>query len=100
MSKVLKESTRHTDARQEVHDELISSIDRLSFADLELVLAFTRDVVMLHDPDVVADFLQWRSDPRICSILQLAAGISDEMREQLLFVAEDFYMSEKPKRRR
>ena len=98
MNRALKNTPWNADAQRQVRDELIASISRLALAELEVVLAFTREVVTLHDPDVVSDFLQWRSDPRIGSILQLAAGISDELREELLFVAEDFYASEKPKR--
>lgn len=99
MRKVVKDIPWNADAQQRVREELISRINALSLADLEVVLAFTRDVVIQHDPDVVADFREWHADPRIGSILQLAAGLSDELREQLLFVAEDFYASERPKRR-
>lgn len=99
MCKVVKDVPWNADARQRVREELISRINGLSLADLEVVLAFTRDVVIQHDPDVVADFREWYTDPRIGSILQLAAGLSDDLRDQLLFVAEDFYASERPKRR-
>ncbi|MEM9032128.1 MAG: hypothetical protein AAGB18_05730 [Pseudomonadota bacterium] len=57
----------------------------------KLMREFLNEVVVCYDPDVVHDFLQWRGDPTLSSILQLAASMSPEMREQLLFAAEELY---------
>lgn len=67
---------------------------QLNARELELVIAFSKQVVALYDPDAIGDFLEWREDPRFASILQIAAALSDEMRDQLLFTAETFYASE------
>lgn len=40
---------------------------------------------------MVQTFLSWRADPRIDSILDLAASLGDEGRDQLLFAAEDLF---------
>jgi hypothetical protein len=94
MSNVILVSNVKTDTQRQVRDELVARVDRLTLPEMEVLLAFAREIVTCHDPDVVGDFLEWRNDPRLGSILQLAAAISDDMREQLLFVAEDFYSSE------
>jgi len=47
--------------------------------------------IACHDPDVVQTFLAWRSDPKLESILDLAAALDDDSRDQLLFSAEDLY---------
>jgi hypothetical protein len=63
----------------------------LETAQLALVQIFTEQLLEWQDPDVVAAFLAWRSDPKIASILELAAALEEEEREQLLFMAEDLY---------
>lgn len=60
---------------------------------LALVEAFVDQLMRYHDPDVVRTFLAWRSDPRLGSILELAADIGEEDRDQLLFYAEELYGS-------
>jgi len=56
---------------------------------MHLVQMFVQQIVLCHDPDAVASFLAWRTDPKLESILDLAAKMGDEDRDQLLFFAED-----------
>jgi|SRR6056297_1313158 len=99
MTNVIRDTHRNMDMQKQLRDELEARIDALSPADLEVAVRFLRQIIAYHDPDVVQDFLEWREDPRLGSILQLAAAISDELREELLFVAEDIYASEKLRER-
>jgi len=66
------------------NDELFDH-DYLSNSDSE----FLEELVVCYDPDVVHDFMEWRKDPRLTSLLQLAARLSDDMRDQLLFFASE-----------
>lgn len=66
----------------------------LSGIQVEVLLKFIDELIMFHDPDVIDDFLQWREDPRLASLLQIGAKLSDDMRDQLLFHAEDLFASE------
>lgn len=95
MSRLIREATWQLNERRQLRDELVARIDTLSAPELEVISDFVKQIVACHDPDVVGDFLQWRQDPTLGSILQLAAALSDDLREELLFVAEDFYSSEK-----
>ena len=72
----------------------IAKIKSMNEKELELLLIFADQIMACFDPDAVEDFLHWRNDPKLGSILQLAAALDDETREQLLFQAEDIYMSE------
>ncbi len=66
---------------------------------LALVCEFIEQILACSDPDIVQTFLSWRADPRIDSILDLAASLGDEGRDQLLFAAEDLYSdSRQPQR--
>lgn len=66
--------------------ELVLSLD----ADLvPLLSVFARQVLACHDPDAVRAFLRWRDDPRLESLLQIAALLDDEALDQLVFAAED-----------
>ena len=71
----------------------------LSDEQLALVNEFIDQVLACEDPDVVRTFLMWRSDPRIDSILDLAATLGDEGRDQLLFAAEDLYSESRLRQR-
>lgn len=75
-------------------DEIHVKLAGLEERQLEVVLDFVNQVVLCWDPEVIEEFQQWREDPTIGSILQIAASISDEMREQLLFAAEEIYSTE------
>ena len=74
--------------------ECIAKIGSMNAQELELLLKFVDQIVVCFDPDAVGDFLDWRSDPKIGSLLQLAAALDEDKREQLLFVAEDYYVSD------
>jgi len=81
---------------------LSEEIADLDEARLQLVRLFVRQVVACNDPDMVRNFLAWRDDPRLDSLLDLAAELDDERRDQLLFAAEDLYTEiagRKPKAR-
>lgn len=82
------------DAMAELRAEISESLLRLGLPELRALSAFTDQIVMCYDPDVVNDFLQWRDDPTLGSILQLAAALSEDAREQLLFHAEDLFSGE------
>jgi hypothetical protein len=77
-------------------ERLAERLDGLRPDQLALLDLFTDQILSWQDPEVVETFLAWRSDPRIGSILELAAALSEEDREQLLFAAEDIY-SRQPK---
>lgn len=82
------EAFTRTDA---AHQELSLKLTELDDRRLDLVRRFVEELLICHDPDIVETFLAWRSDPNLGSILELAAAVSGEMREQLLFMAEDLY---------
>lgn len=69
------------------------ALSNLNVAQVELVEQFVEQIIRCYDPDVVRSFLEARNDPRIESILALAADLEDEKRDQLLFAAEDLYDS-------
>lgn len=94
MTNLPRNQTHEADLHEDLRNELVAKLVNMTLPELQVVLAFIEQVVTCHDPDVVADFLHWRNDPRLASILQLAASISDELRDQLLFVAEEYYTSE------
>ena len=64
-------------------------IATLSAPELSLVLEFAEQIVTRFDPETVSEFMSWRSDPKIESILQIAAALDEAGREQLLFDAEN-----------
>ncbi len=80
--------------REELKDKLFVVLAGLDERRLCTVLDFVNEVAICNDPDVVDEFLEWRDDPMIGSILQIAATISRDMREQLLFAAEELFSSE------
>ena len=87
----------HTDKSDAMHDkavaELVALIGVLTTSELALVKKFVSQMALCHDPDIVEEFLQWREDPRIGTILHLASEIGNEQRDQLLFAAEDLFKS-------
>jgi len=78
-------------AMSKVRQSLSDRLEGLSDLQLALVIEFVEQILSCEDPDVVQTFLSWRADPRIDSILDLAASLGDEGRDQLLFAAEDLY---------
>lgn len=70
---------------------LFDRVHQLDPRQRNLVDTFITQLLGCHDPDFVQSFLEWRSDPRIESLLDLAAALDDENRDQLLFKAEDLY---------
>ena len=87
--------TRHTlraincATQDELRSRMMERIGTLSVPELSLVLEFAEQIVTRFDPETVAEFMSWRMDPRIESILQIAAALDDAGREQLLFDAEN-----------
>ncbi len=77
------------DLRRRLGDRLAT----LSADELAVVLEFTEQIVVSFDPDAVSEFLSWREDPRIESILQIASSLDDASRDQLLFDAESRIMA-------
>jgi len=68
--------------------DLAELLSRLGEPQIALVSQFVRQILRCHDPDVVATFLNWRRDPRIETLLLIAAGLDDEALDQLVFAAE------------
>jgi hypothetical protein len=83
----LRQSTK----RDKIRDELSTKLAGLDEPQLELLLEFIEQVIDCHDPEAVGTFLDWRKDPLIGSILQLASALSGDQREQLLYAAETLY---------
>lgn len=77
--------------------QLAERTRHLNGREAKLMLEFLEELLVCYDPDVVHDFMEWRKDPRLTSLLQLAARLSDDMRDQLLFFAEDLFASEQTK---
>lgn len=71
------------------------ALSNLNHAQVELVEKFVEQIIRCYDPDVVSSFIEARNDPRIESLLTLAADLEDEKRDQLLFAAEELYDSAK-----
>lgn len=63
---------------------------------LRLAARFIDQVIANEDPDAVDAFLRWRDDPRIGSLLELAAHLDDDRLDQLLFAAEDLFSEMEP----
>lgn len=82
-----------------VRQHLAQRLEGLSDLQLALVCEFIEQILACSDPDVVQTFLSWRADPRIDSILDLAASLGDEGRDQLLFAAEDLFSDSRQPRR-
>lgn len=82
-----------------VRQNLAQQLDGLSDLELALVCELIEQIVACSDPDVVQTFLSWRADPRIDSILDLAASLGDDGRDQLLFAAEDLFSESQQARR-
>ena len=76
---------------QPLQTQLADRIAILNPVEVQLLLAFVDQILRLYDPDLVGDFLALQSDARLSSILQLAAALDDEARDQLLFEAEALY---------
>ncbi|MXQ06385.1 hypothetical protein GQ651_00855 [Alphaproteobacteria bacterium GH1-50] len=72
----------------ELRARMVERVATLSTPELSLVLEFAEQIVTRFDPETVAEFMAWRSDPRIESILQIAAALDEAGRDQLLFDAE------------
>ena len=83
--------------KDRLKDELYIQLAELRERQLSLVLSFITQILKCHDPDAVHDFLEWRSDPNLGSIIQIAASLDGEAREQLLFAAEELYASASPR---
>ena len=79
---------------------LLSRLDHLEEEQLSLLSSFVDQIMKYHDPDVVQAFLNWRDDPRIGSVLDLAADLGDEERDQLLFFTEGLHDERGAEKRR
>lgn len=77
-----------------IRAHLASRVKSLRGPQAEIVLKFIEEILACFDPEVVDDFMEWREDARLTSLLHLAARLSDDMRDQLLFQAEDLFVSE------
>ncbi len=93
----MKKWKTQTDLRDDqrlLRAHLVERAKSLTGSEARIVLKFIDELVVCYDPDIIHDFLQWREDPRLASLLQLAARLSEDMRDQLLFHAEDLFASE------
>ena len=82
------------DLARDAASDLVMALSALDGEQLILVERFIADMAGLHDPAILDEFLTLRADPTLGSILQIAAAISGEGREQLLFTAEEIYSAE------
>jgi hypothetical protein len=73
----------------EARAQMRARVEAMTQEELALLRLFADQIVACYDPEVVAQFLAWRNDPRIGSLLQIAAALGDDMRDELLFRAED-----------
>ena len=80
-------------ASEALRHRLRERLATLSAHELAVVLEFTEQIVVNFDPDAVSEFLSWREDPRIESILQIASSLDEAGRDQLLFDAESRIMA-------
>ena len=71
--------------------ELAQLLVGLGASQADIVVAFARQIVTCHDPEAVQAFLVWRDDPRMESLMQIAATLDDEGLDQLVFTAEDLF---------
>lgn len=94
MNNVPRDSADIAGQREYLRNELGVKLGELDARQLDLVLQFIAQIVLCHDPDAIRDFLEWRNDPEIGSILQIASSVPPEVREQLLFAAEELYSTE------
>ena len=69
--------------------QMRARVDAMTAEELALLRVFADQIAGCYDPEVVAQFLAWRNDPRIGSLLQISAALGDDMRDELLFRAED-----------
>lgn len=73
-------------------------LEGLNPQELRLVAAFSQQIIVCFDPDAVGEFLAWREDPRLSTVLQLASEMGDDALDQLVFTAEDLYAEERASR--
>ena len=75
--------------------QLMERVATLTDGEARVALELLDQLVVCFDPDVVHDFTQWHTDPRLASVLQLLARLDDEQRDQVLFYVEDLFAAEK-----
>lgn len=76
-------------ARLALRAELLDLLLKMDLQDLSLIKHFCSQILRCHDPEVVDAFLRWREEPRIETLMQIAATLDDDSLDQLLFCAED-----------
>ena len=89
-----KRPEAQTRAQEVLQARMMVRLQTLNSDQLALILEFTEQIVACFDPDAISDFLHWRSDPKLGTVLQLAAALDDEALDQLLFHAEEYYQEE------
>lgn len=76
-------------ARLALRAELLDLLLKMELADMALVRHFCTQILRCHDPEAIDAFLRWRDEPRIETLMQIAATLDDDSLDQLLFCAED-----------
>ena len=74
---------------------LRARVNSLNHDEARVSLELLDHLVVSFDPDIVQDFMQWRREPRLTSLLQIAARFDDDTLDQVLFYAEDLFASSK-----
>jgi hypothetical protein len=92
---ILNNERRFSDEDPSGREKVLKALKVLNDAEFEAVMSFVEQIVVCYDPDAVSDFLRWRSEPRLGTILQLAASLGDEALDQRLFAAEDIYSDDR-----
>ncbi len=88
-----KKSAAQTRAQEVLQARMMVRLQTLSPDQFALILEFTEQIVACFDPDAVSDFLHWRSNPKLGTVLQLAVALDDEALDQLLFLTEEYYQA-------
>lgn len=72
-------------------EDFVAFLQRSADAPYSVAKAFFAEISMTNDSGVLEEFLSWRTEPRVSSLVQLALGVGSDRLDQLLFVAEDLY---------
>ncbi len=78
-------------AHETARSRLLDLVGALDTRELEAVTAYIEGVINGQENPAVAAWLAGAVDPRVQSIAEIAAALSDEQIDQLLFTAEDAY---------
>lgn len=85
----VNQSTSIEVAKTREREELAKLIESLPCASVRMLHAFSKQIAGMHDLAAVEAFLEFRADPVLGSILEMAAKLDADARDQILFSLED-----------